>query len=40
MLVLTLESHEISAIKWFADNNVFPHFGLPHMLPQLPTDGQ
>src|SRR5262245_25618038 len=40
MLVVPLEGHEISAITWFADNNVFPRFGLPRTLPQLPTDGQ
>ena len=38
MLVLTLEGREISAITWFADSNVFPRFGLPRTLPQLPTN--
>jgi RNA polymerase sigma-70 factor (TIGR02960 family) len=33
LLVLTLEGDEISAITWFADSSVFPHFGLPRMLP-------
>jgi RNA polymerase sigma-70 factor (TIGR02960 family) len=30
--VLTLEGDRISAITWFADSSVFPHFGLPRML--------
>jgi RNA polymerase sigma-70 factor (TIGR02960 family) len=30
--VLTLEGDQISAITWFADSSVFPHFGLPRML--------
>jgi RNA polymerase sigma-70 factor (ECF subfamily) len=32
IVVLTLEGDRISAITWFADNSVFPHFGLPRML--------
>ncbi len=32
MFVLTLEGDHISAITWFADSSVFPHFGLPRML--------
>ena len=32
LLVLTLEGTEISAITWFADSSVFPHFGLPRTL--------
>jgi RNA polymerase sigma-70 factor, ECF subfamily len=32
MLVLTLESDHISAITWFGDSSVFPHFGLPRIL--------
>jgi RNA polymerase sigma-70 factor (TIGR02960 family) len=32
MLVLTLESDRISAITWFGDSRVFPHFGLPRIL--------
>jgi RNA polymerase sigma-70 factor (ECF subfamily) len=32
MLALTLEGHRISAITWFGDSSVFPHFGLPRML--------
>ena len=32
MIVLTLEGDRISAITWFADSSVFPHFGLPRML--------
>jgi RNA polymerase sigma-70 factor (TIGR02960 family) len=33
LIVLTLEGGHISAITWFADSSVFPHFGLPRMLP-------
>jgi RNA polymerase sigma-70 factor (TIGR02960 family) len=29
LMVLTLEGDRISAITWFGDNSVFPHFGLP-----------
>ena len=32
MFVLTLRSDRISAITWFADSSVFPHFGLPRAL--------
>jgi RNA polymerase sigma-70 factor (TIGR02960 family) len=32
MLVLTLEGDGISAITWFGDSSVFPHFGLPRIL--------
>jgi RNA polymerase sigma-70 factor, ECF subfamily len=32
LLVLSLEGSRISAITWFADSSVFPHFGLPRML--------
>ncbi|MGH2894219.1 MAG: RNA polymerase subunit sigma-70, partial [Solirubrobacteraceae bacterium] len=32
LFVLTVEGAEISAITWFADSSVFPHFGLPRML--------
>jgi RNA polymerase sigma-70 factor, ECF subfamily len=32
LLVLTLEGDQISAMTWFADSSVFPHFGLPRML--------
>jgi RNA polymerase sigma-70 factor (TIGR02960 family) len=32
MLVLTLEADHISAITWFGDSSVFPHFGLPRIL--------
>jgi RNA polymerase sigma-70 factor, ECF subfamily len=32
LLVLTLQGDQISAITWFADSSVFPHFGLPRML--------
>ncbi len=33
LIVLTLHGEHISAITWFADSSVFPHFGLPRMLP-------
>ena len=29
LFVLTLEGGRISAVTWFADTSVFPHFGLP-----------
>ena len=32
LFVLTLEGDRISAITWFGDRSVFPHFGLPRML--------
>jgi RNA polymerase sigma-70 factor, ECF subfamily len=32
LIVLTLVGDRISAITWFADSSVFPHFGLPRML--------
>jgi hypothetical protein len=32
LMVLTLEGDQISAITWFGDNSVFPHFGLPRTL--------
>ena len=32
LFVLTLEAGRISAITWFGDNSVFPHFGLPRTL--------
>ena len=33
LFVLTLEGAQISAITWFGDTSVFPHFGLPRTLP-------
>jgi RNA polymerase sigma-70 factor (TIGR02960 family) len=33
LFVLTLIGDQISAITWFADSSVFPHFGLPGTLP-------
>ena len=36
MLVLTLEGERISAITWFGDSSVFPHFGLPRTLRRRP----
>jgi RNA polymerase sigma-70 factor (ECF subfamily) len=32
LMVLTLEGERISAITWFGDLGLFPHFGLPRML--------
>jgi RNA polymerase sigma-70 factor (TIGR02960 family) len=32
LLVLTLEGDRVSAITWFGDSSVFPHFGLPRIL--------
>jgi RNA polymerase sigma-70 factor, ECF subfamily len=32
LMVLRLEGGRISAITWFGDNSVFPHFGLPRTL--------
>jgi RNA polymerase sigma-70 factor (TIGR02960 family) len=32
LMVLTLEGDRISAITWFGDSAVFPHFGLPRAL--------
>ena len=32
MAVLTLDGDRISAITWFTDTSVFPHFGLPRTL--------
>jgi RNA polymerase sigma-70 factor (TIGR02960 family) len=32
LLVLTLQDDRISAITWFSDSSVFPHFGLPRIL--------
>jgi RNA polymerase sigma-70 factor (TIGR02960 family) len=33
LIVLTLRGDQISAITWFSDSSVFPHFGLPRALP-------
>jgi RNA polymerase sigma-70 factor (ECF subfamily) len=33
LLILTLADEKISAITWFTDNSLFPHFGLPRTLP-------
>jgi hypothetical protein len=32
LFVLTLEGEQVSAITWFGDSSVFPHFGLPRTL--------
>jgi RNA polymerase sigma-70 factor (ECF subfamily) len=32
LFVLTIEAEQISAITWFADNSIFPQFGLPRTL--------
>ena len=34
LIVLTLRGDQISAITWFSDSSVFPHFGLPRALPR------
>jgi RNA polymerase sigma-70 factor (ECF subfamily) len=34
LFVLTLEGERVSAITWFGDVSVFPHFGLPPSLPR------
>ncbi len=34
LIVLTLRGDQISAITWFSDSSIFPHFGLPRALPQ------
>jgi RNA polymerase sigma-70 factor (TIGR02960 family) len=33
LIVLTLDGERISAITWFGDLGLFPHFGLPRTLP-------
>jgi RNA polymerase sigma-70 factor (ECF subfamily) len=33
LFVLTLDGDRISAITWFFDRSLFPHFGLPRTLP-------
>ena len=33
LIVLTLDGDRISAITWFAERSLFPHFGLPRTLP-------
>jgi len=33
LMVLTLQGDQISAITWFGDSSVSPHFGLPRTLP-------
>jgi RNA polymerase sigma-70 factor (ECF subfamily) len=33
LMVLTLEGDRISAITWFGDLGLFPHFGLPRTIP-------
>jgi RNA polymerase sigma-70 factor, ECF subfamily len=33
LMVLTLEGNRVSAITWFGDLGLFPHFGLPRTLP-------
>ena len=32
LVVLTLEGDRVSAMTWFTDTSVFPHFGLPRMV--------
>ena len=33
LMVLTLDEDRISAITWFTERSLFPHFGLPRTLP-------
>jgi RNA polymerase sigma-70 factor (ECF subfamily) len=33
LMVLTLDEDRISAITWFTERSLFPHFGLPRALP-------
>jgi RNA polymerase sigma-70 factor, ECF subfamily len=33
IFVLTLEGDRVSAVTWFGDRSLFPHFGLPRTLP-------
>ena len=33
-MVLTLEGDHISAITWFRERSLLPHFGLPRTLPE------
>jgi RNA polymerase sigma-70 factor (TIGR02960 family) len=35
LLVLTLDGAKVSAMTWFGDTSVYPHFGLPRTLPSL-----
>jgi RNA polymerase sigma-70 factor (TIGR02960 family) len=39
LMVLTLEGDRVSAITWFGDSRVFPHFGLPATLRSEPGRG-
>jgi len=32
LFVLTLDGNQVSAITWFSDTGLFPHFGLPRTL--------
>jgi RNA polymerase sigma-70 factor (TIGR02960 family) len=34
LFVLTLEGDRVSAITWFGERSLFPHFGLPRILPE------
>ena len=34
LMVLTLDEDRVSAITWFGERSVFPHFGLPRTLPE------
>jgi RNA polymerase sigma-70 factor (TIGR02960 family) len=34
LFVLTLEGEGVSAITWFSERSLFPHFGLPRTLPE------
>ncbi len=34
LMVLTLEGNLLSAITWFGERSLFPHFGLPRTIPE------
>jgi RNA polymerase sigma-70 factor (TIGR02960 family) len=34
LMVLTLDEDRVSAITWFGERSLFPHFGLPRTLPE------
>ncbi len=34
LMVLTPDQDRISAITWFGERSLFPHFGMPRTLPE------
>ena len=34
LMVLTMSGDQISAITWFGERSLFPHFGLPRTIPR------